>query len=220
MGVENEEPLCDSRSERLGFTNEFGIDGSIRYIKASVACGLFRVSSSLAVKGEDFDYEQLTHMARKQNLSPRSLMWTILSSPLSEKTPIRFLRNARTPVKIPQIVRMETVRITRRSCLEISSGLENLRTQTQKSLNTLHIVGGGTQNELLNQMTLVAAGCEIIAGPIEASVGNILVQMIATGELTVHSPGGQGIGCNSFEPKIISRETLSSGRRHTLKMSY
>ena len=33
MGVENEEPLCDSRSEELGFTNEFGIDGSIRYLK-------------------------------------------------------------------------------------------------------------------------------------------------------------------------------------------
>ena len=62
-------------------------------------------------------------------------------------------------------------------------------------------MGGGTQNELLNQMTADATGCEIIAGPIEAtSVGNILVQMIATGELGSLSEGRELVA-NSFEPK-------------------
>ena len=66
MGVENEEPLCDSRSEELGFTNEFGIDGSIRYLKN--ISGLWIVQECRRhwqSKGEDFDYEQLTHMARE-----------------------------------------------------------------------------------------------------------------------------------------------------------
>ena len=47
--------------------------------------------------------------------------------------------------------------------------LENLRLKTGKSLETIHIVGGGTQNELLNQMTADSTGCEVIAGPIEAT---------------------------------------------------
>ena len=79
--------------------------------------------------------------------------------------------------------------------------LGNLRTQTGKSLNTIHLVGGGTKNELLNQMTADATGCLVIAGPVEAtSVGNLLVQMIAKGELSSLTEGRELVA-NSFELK-------------------
>ena len=203
MGVENEEPLCDSRSEELGFTNEFGIDGSIRYLKN--ISGLWIVQECRRhwqSKGEDFDYEQLTHMAREAKSFAAvidvddSVFSSIGEMPnkISEKC-------KNTGQKFPNS-KNETVRIALEGlALKYRQVLENLRTQTQKSLNTLHIVGGGTQNELLNQMTADATGCEIIAGPIEAtSVGNILVQMIATGELGSLSEGRELVA-NSFEPK-------------------
>jgi sugar (pentulose or hexulose) kinase len=79
--------------------------------------------------------------------------------------------------------------------------LENLRRKTGKSLNQLHIVGGGTQNELLNQMTADSTGCEVLAGPIEATgVGNVIVQMIAAGEINSLSEARELIS-NSFEPQ-------------------
>jgi sugar (pentulose or hexulose) kinase len=79
--------------------------------------------------------------------------------------------------------------------------LENLRKKTGKSLTKLHIVGGGTQNELLNQMTADSTGCEVIAGPIEATgVGNVVVQMMAAGELSCLADARQLIA-QSFELK-------------------
>jgi len=79
--------------------------------------------------------------------------------------------------------------------------LENLRKKTGKSLAELYIVGGGTQNELLNQMTADSTGCEVIAGPIEATgVGNVVVQMMAAGDLSSLADARQLIA-DSFEPK-------------------
>jgi sugar (pentulose or hexulose) kinase len=66
-------------------------------------------------------------------------------------------------------------------------------------VSTLHIVGGGSQNNLLNQFTADALGIEVIAGPVEATaLGNILVQAIAKGELE-HLDEGRQVIANSFE---------------------
>jgi rhamnulokinase len=96
----------------------------------------------------------------------------------------------------------ETIRVALEGlALKYRQVLENLRNQTGKSLQTLHIVGGGTQNELLNQMTADSTGCEVVAGPVEAtSVGNVLVQMMATGEISSIAEGRQ-IVRDSFEPQ-------------------
>jgi len=53
-----------------------------------------------------------------------------------------------------------------------------------RKIQRIHIVGGGSQNELLNQMTADACGREVIAGPVEATAaGNVLVQAMATGDV-------------------------------------
>jgi rhamnulokinase len=53
---------------------------------------------------------------------------------------------------------------------------------TGRKINVIHIVGGGSQNELLNQMTADACGRPVVAGPVEATAaGNICVQAMAVG---------------------------------------
>src|SRR5438045_9652753 len=76
-----------------------------------------------------------------------------------------------------------------RSCLEslaltYRKTLDGLEDILGRRINTIHIVGGGTQNELLNQMTADACARPVIAGPIEATaIGNILVQAMAVGDV-------------------------------------
>src|SRR6185503_11531341 len=76
-----------------------------------------------------------------------------------------------------------------RACLEglalkYRMTLQGLEDVLGRKLKVIHIVGGGSQNELLNQMTADACGRSVIAGPIEATaIGNILVQAMAVGEV-------------------------------------
>jgi rhamnulokinase len=66
--------------------------------------------------------------------------------------------------------------------------LESLERVTGKKIHTLHIVGGGSRNALLNQMTASATGRTVVAGPVEATViGNVLLQALTLGDLASHA---------------------------------
>ena len=70
-----------------------------------------------------------------------------------------------------------------------------------RKLRVIHIVGGGSQNELLNQMTADACQRPVLAGPVEATAaGNILVQAMATGDVATLAHA-RGVIRNSFEVK-------------------
>jgi sugar (pentulose or hexulose) kinase len=72
---------------------------------------------------------------------------------------------------------------------------------TGNTIDVLHIVGGGCQNDLLNQLTANATGKKIVTGPIEATVlGNVLVQALATGQVKSLQEG-RGMLAGSFELK-------------------
>ena len=69
--------------------------------------------------------------------------------------------------------------------LKYRATFDALRQISGHSIETIHVVGGGGQNELLNQFTADAAGIPVVAGPVEATVlGNAAVQLIALGELS------------------------------------
>jgi len=76
-----------------------------------------------------------------------------------------------------------------RTCLEslamaYREVLASLTVLTGETCRTLHILGGGGQNRLLNQMAADATGCTVVAGPVEATaVGNLLVQAAGTGRI-------------------------------------
>ncbi|HOE97535.1 MAG TPA: FGGY-family carbohydrate kinase, partial [Candidatus Sumerlaeota bacterium] len=79
--------------------------------------------------------------------------------------------------------------------------LDNLEAVRGRPIHRLHIVGGGSRNELLNQLAADATGREVLAGPVEATaIGNILAQLLADRE--IHSIAeGRAIVQASFRPK-------------------
>ena len=82
----------------------------------------------------------------------------------------------------------------------------NLEKVSGHTIDKLHILGGGTQNELLNQFTANAIRRKVITGPIEATaVGNILAQLIALGEIE-DVKAARNVVRNSFELKEYNPE--------------
>jgi rhamnulokinase len=76
--------------------------------------------------------------------------------------------------------------------------------------STLHIIGGGSQNQLLNRFTANATGRRVVAGPVEATaIGNILVQAMAMGEISGLSEG-RGIVGDSFKLETYEPENTSN----------
>jgi rhamnulokinase len=86
---------------------------------------------------------------------------------------------------------------------------EQLARLTNKEHSTIHIIGGGSQNHLLNQLTANTTGKTVIAGPVEATaIGNILVQAIAMGEINSLAEGRE-IVCQSFAVETYQPEDVA-----------
>ena len=79
---------------------------------------------------------------------------------------------------------------------------------TGRKFTHLHIVGGGSQNDLLNQMAADATGLQVLAGPVEATaLGNVMVQAMATGQLDSLAAGRKLVGKSAMVRDFIPHET-------------
>jgi rhamnulokinase len=89
----------------------------------------------------------------------------------------RSLNAPRTKGEICRVILESLARRYR----EVLDGLESL---IGRKIRTIHIVGGGSRNRLLNRLVAQATGCTVVAGPVEATAaGNVLVQAIGAGEV-------------------------------------
>jgi sugar (pentulose or hexulose) kinase len=100
--------------------------------------------------------------------------------------------------------------------------LEQVAQVANHTVSVIHIVGGGTQNELLNQMTADATGLTVIAGPVEATViGNALVQLITLGEIADLAQARQVVAgldeLKKYEPKDTAVWDEAYGRYQNLR---
>ena len=190
MGTNVKEPVINAQSLANNFTNEGGVGGTYRFSKNIM--GLWLVQEcrrTWAAAGEEYTYAQLTEMAGS------ATPFTALVDPdcvdfLHPGNMPERIRNycQRTGQNIPT-QKGEIVRCALESiALKYRYVLERLEKMTASTLQPIHIVGGGTQNRLLNQFTADATNRRVITGPIEATaIGNILTQAIALG----HIPSGE-----------------------------
>ena len=107
----------------------------------------------------------------------------------------------KTGQKAPQTPGEFTRCILESLALKYRSVLAELNTITGTQIELLHIVGGGSKNEVLNQFTADACGIPVVAGPAEATaIGNLLVQLMSHDKITSLSAGREIIA-NSFSLK-------------------
>ncbi len=185
LGVELPVPNLTPEARDLGFSNEFGVGETVRFLKNIM--GLWLVQEcrrSLKItEGRDYSYAELAALA--EAASP--------GGPIVDATAYRFL----APPDMAQEVRAACVESNQRApedagalircCLDslahaYKQALDGLEHLLGTKFDALHIVGGGSQNRLLNQLTADAVGIPVIAGPSEATaIGNVLAQLVASG---------------------------------------
>lgn len=190
IGVELPQPVLTPRVLELNVTNEGGIDGTYRLLKNIM--GLWLVQEchrSFERQGRSLGYADLARLAAeappfRSLINPDAAQFL---SPADMPSEIRAWCESHgqpPPEAEGQFVRcaLESLALKYRMVL---GWLEEL---SGMPVEVVHIVGGGTQNELLNQFTANACGRPVITGPVEATaLGNVLVQARTAGALATLS---------------------------------
>ena len=179
IGVETIAPILTDEALEQNVTNEGGVCGTTRLLKNVMGLWLVQgVKRSIEAAGRQMDYDQLTRLAREAEPF-RSLVAPNQSRFLAPDDMAEEIRQTcqETGQPIPetdgQLARcgLDSLALKYR---EVLRGLERL---TGEKVEVLHVVGGGSQNDLLNQLTADACGVPVVAGPVEATaLGNLLFQ--------------------------------------------
>jgi len=211
MGTEAKEPIINEKSALYDFTNEGGVNNTIRVLRNVAGLWLEQESKrQWEREGEKTTFGELSEMARKAE--PLKCLINVDSPEFVApgNMPERIMDFCRrTGQYVPQ-TKGEIIR-----CIFDSLALAYKRTLAQ--INELqgvkapfiHIVGGGTQEAVLCQLTADACGIPVYAGPIEATaIGNIAAQMMALGEISSLSEAREIIA-DSFD--VVCYEPKEAG---------
>ncbi len=178
MGVEIDAPIVTAETEALNFTNEGGVEGTIRLLKN--ICGMWLLERCRAEWGET-SYPDLIAEAKaaepfRSIINPDDAVFANPSH--MEKAICLYCEKTGQP--IPD-TRARIVRCIFESlALRYRQVLENLIKLSPRPVEALHVIGGGSKNDLLNQFTANSTGTTVIAGPSEATaIGNVMVQAMA-----------------------------------------
>jgi rhamnulokinase len=182
MGVELDSPVINEHSLALNFTNEVGAGGKIRLLKNIAGLWLLQeCRRAWVLAGHEYSYADLVGLAASAPSSGETIDPDDFGEP--GRMPERIAEHCRAHGLTPPEQPGGMVRLILESlAASYRKVLENLETLTGRRINRIHIVGGGSRNELLNQLAANAMGRMVMAGPAEATAaGNILVQAIGAG---------------------------------------
>lgn len=186
FGLEMRQPIVSEAALAANVTNEGGVYGTVRLLQNLMGLWLVQqCRKTWQQQGHSFSYAQLVELARAEP-PLRSLIDINDASFLPPGDHPQLVQDfcVRTGQPVPQSPGAIIRTVLESLALGYRHTLEELLAVSQRTVDVIHIVGGGIQNELLNQMAANATNRPVIAGPIEATViGNALVQLIALGEL-------------------------------------
>jgi len=210
LGVERDEPVLTNAAREAGYTNELGLDGTIRFLKNLTGLWVLQeCERAWEEAGESIDYDTLQQEAAVAP-SPDGVL------DLDEQ---RFLERGEMPQKIRRYCREEGLLVPETQGEVARLILESLAADYRDKLavleeiideriEVLHLVGGGSRNELLCQWTADATGCRVVAGPAEATaLGNLLIQAQAMDGLSedtsIREVVRAGTDVRTYEPATM-----------------
>jgi rhamnulokinase len=221
VGLELPQPVLTEASRTANFTNEVGVDGTTRFLRNVM--GLWLLQESLRAwhdRGFHADLEALLHEA--SGVPQFSALVDVDRASLLAPgdMPARIAALCVATGQSPPQTPAETVRCIMDSlALAYRRAVQSAQQLSGRSVATVHIVGGGSRNTLLCQLTADACDLPVIAGPAEASaLGNVLVQARAVGALSGGLPEMRALVRSTHElveylPSGNSRQWEAAARR-------
>lgn len=185
LGTETSAPQTSELAMRYNFTNEIGYGGKIRLLKNIM--GLFLLQETrreLNDRGENIDFPDISARARAVDtdkiINPDDPTF-LPRGPIIKRVDDYLAKTGQSPAESDD-ERFAIIYLS--LALAYKRNLERLEELTKVKYAALHVVGGGTQDSLLNQMTANAVGIPVITGPVEATaIGNAAVQLISLGAI-------------------------------------
>jgi rhamnulokinase len=177
VGLELTEPVLTAASRAANFTNEGGVDGTIRYLRNVMGLwplqecmrewGSTDIADLLARAGREKPFAAVVDVDDPIFLPPGDMRQRIVKA--------AGLSADATPAAVARCI-LDSLALAHRRAVHRARELAG------RDVDAVHIVGGGARNELLCQLTADACGLPVLAGPVEATaLGNILVQARAAG---------------------------------------
>ncbi|WP_226529649.1 rhamnulokinase [Metabacillus niabensis] len=205
IGVENRFPICVPQALKYNFTNEGGIDYRYRFLKNIM--GLWMIQEVKRNYHDQYSFAELVKLAESEQqfqsivnvdddrfLKPDNMVDEIQKYCQETKQPI-----PQTPGQMAKCVYDSLAESYKLAINEIEEIFE-------KNFPRINVIGGGCQNEMLNQMIANVTNKEVCAGPIEATaIGNIVAQFMALGEIHTIQEARTTIK-DSFEVKTYKNQ--------------
>ena len=212
LGMEIEGPRLSPEFDAKGFTNEGGVSGNILLLKNVMGLWLLQECRKEWEKlGKNKTYDELVAMSAlatpfRSLVNPDDLSF-LHPGNMIEAIREFCVRSDQPPPETPGAFArciFESLALTYRRVLN------NIVALTGHAVDTLHVVGGGSRNPVLNQWTADACGITVLAGPMEATaVGNVIAQGIACESIDSWEEGRRRVGASfrleRFEPKAPER---------------
>ena len=178
LGVEQSDAHTDPAACESGFSNEGGLDGTFRFQKNIM--GLWMIQQVKKELGDRYDFAALAKMASEEPI-PDEINVNDQRFLAPENMTEEIQKAVGRPLSTGQIAYV----IYNNLALDYTRSIETLEKMLGKQYDTLHIIGGGSKNRLLNQLTEEKTGKRILTGPAEGTaIGNLMAQMICAGECT------------------------------------
>lgn len=225
VGLEVDRPILTPGALAANVTNEGGVYGTYRLLKNVMGLWILQqCRATWAADGQEYSYSELVELAAEAE--PLTAVFNpndpIFLAPGDHPQHIRdYCQTTNQPV--PETVRGIVRCVLESLALAYREVLEQVSSAANQAVSVIHIVGGGTQNELLNQMTADATDLPVVTGPIEATViGNALVQLITLGEIADLEQARQIVAgmdeLKRYEPRETAVWDAAYGRYQTFKL--
>ena len=204
VGVELDAPIISDAGRLANFTNEGGLDGRVRYLHNVM--GLWLLSESVRTWEAEGSVISLPELLAAASAVTKPVALFDANDPnfsAPGDMPARIAEWCREhDAPVPQ-TQAEFVRSIIESLADaFAKAVEKASDLSGKNVNVIHIVGGGSQNELLCQLVADRSGLRVQAGPVEATaIGNVLVQARAQGFVSGSLEAMRSIVSAAFEPK-------------------